>query len=279
MTDRISMVQDPASGIQVIRARFSAHAYDLHRHDDWLVGITDHGVQDFFCRGIRRRSTPGRVMLIEPEELHDGEAGGSDGFVYRMLYLPRRWLVAATGDTLAPHLRFAVNVCDDNSLGAAVRAVCRALSRPTERLVWDATLDALVERLRPHLASSPDRRAEGTQDSRMAHRARDRLQENIEVDLGADDLARVAGAANRFQLARAFRAVFGTSPHAYLVQLRLLHARRQLSAGETPATVAARCGFADQSHLGRRFRGAYGVTPAVYRALCTNVPDSRLPAR
>jgi hypothetical protein len=51
LPDRICLVHDPATGVEAIRARFAAHAYDLHRHDDWLVGVTDSGVQDFMCRG------------------------------------------------------------------------------------------------------------------------------------------------------------------------------------------------------------------------------------
>jgi AraC-like DNA-binding protein len=31
------------------------------------------------------------------------------------------------------------------------------------------------------------------------------------------------------------------------------------------ASVALECGFADQSHLTRRFKGAVGVTPAAWR--------------
>jgi AraC-like DNA-binding protein len=99
------------------------------------------------------------------------------------------------------------------------------------------------------------------------------------AEIGADALARAAGAADRFQLARAFRAAYGAAPHAYLVQIRLLRARRLLAAGEQPATVAASCGFADQSHLGRWFRRAYGMTPGAYRACCTGVPDKAAPAR
>ncbi|MBN8904385.1 MAG: helix-turn-helix transcriptional regulator, partial [Rhodospirillales bacterium] len=91
--------------------------------------------------------------------------------------------------------------------------------------------------------------------------------------------ARAAGAADRFQLARAFRAAYGSAPHAYLVQLRLVRARALLAGGEGPAAVAAACGFADQSHLGRWFRRAYGVTPGAYRACCTGVPDTTPPPR
>ena len=45
--DRIRLARDASSGVEAIHARFSGHAYDLHRHDEWLVGVTDRGLQDF----------------------------------------------------------------------------------------------------------------------------------------------------------------------------------------------------------------------------------------
>ncbi|WP_458095644.1 AraC family transcriptional regulator [Roseomonas sp. WA12] len=269
--DEVRLVHDGASGVEAIRARFAAHAYDLHRHDEWLVGVTDRGVQDFLCRGARRRSTAGRVILIEPQEAHDGQAGAEGGFAYHMLYLPRPWLRAGLGGATSDP-GFAASLCDDPPLGAAIRAACIALARPTERLAWDAALDTVLDRLRPHLGR-PRRAIPARGDARVARRARERLHDDMAADPGADALARAAGAADRFQLARAFRAAYGTSPHAYLVQIRLLRARTLLAAGERPAAVAVECGFADQSHLGRRFRRAYGLAPAAYRALCTDVPD------
>jgi AraC-like DNA-binding protein len=272
LSDRVALRRDAATGIEAIEARFAAHAYDLHRHDDWLVGVTEQGVQDFHCRGRRQRSTFGRVILIEPEEAHDGEAGAAGGFAYRMLYLPRPWLRAALGEPAGSEPGFAATLRDDPLLGRAIRAACLALACPGERLLRDAALDAVVRGLRPHLGR-PERAMPPRRDHRLARRVRDRLRDDPAADPGADALAREAGAADRFQLARAFRAAYGTSPHAYLIQLRLLRARRLLAGGMPPALAAAESGFADQSHLGRRFRRAYGLTPAAYRALCTDVPD------
>ena len=274
LPDRICLVHDPATGVEAIRACFAAQAYDLHRHDDWLVGVTDSGVQDFMCRGARRRSTPGRVILIEPQEEHDGQAGAAGGFAYRMLYLPRPWLRAGLADARGSDPGFTASLCDDPLLAHSVRAACGALFHPSERLARDAALDAVLDRLRPHLGR-PWRGVSGGRAERVARLAREWLHDDMAVDIGADGLAKVAGAADRFQLARAFRAAYGTSPHAYLVQIRLLRARHLLAVGMRPATVAAECGFADQSHLGRRFRRAYGLTPAAYRALCTDVPDGK----
>jgi AraC-like DNA-binding protein len=268
--DRVELVRDGASGIEAVRARFSGHAYDLHRHDDWLIGVTHRGVQDFFCRGARQRSTAGRVILIEPQEAHDGQAGAEGGFAYSMLYLPQAWLAAGLADARGGDPGFAATLGDDPALGQAILAACAALPGPA--LARDAALDAVLHRLRPHLGRPAGRGLAG-RDARLARRARERLQDAMAEEIGADALARAAGAADRFQLARAFRAEYGTAPHAYLVQIRLVRARRLLAAGEAPAVVAAACGFADQSHLGRWFRRAYGLTPGAYRRCCTGVPD------
>ena len=271
-SDEIRLARDAASGVEALHARFSAHAYDLHHHDEWLVGVTSRGVQDFLCRGIRQRSTRGRVILIEPGEPHDGQAGSADGFAYCMLYLPQPWLRAALDGAPGGDPGYRETLCDDPALARSVRRACTALAEPAPILLRDAALDDVGAKLRPHLgrpaAPVPFRR-----DARLARRARDQLQDQVAEEIGADALAAAAGAADRFQLARAFRAEFGTSPHAYQVQLRLLMARRLLAQGEAPAAVAAECGFADQSHLGRWFRRAYGLTPAAYRACCTGVPD------
>ncbi|HUN38694.1 MAG TPA: AraC family transcriptional regulator [Acetobacteraceae bacterium] len=266
-------MRDHASGVEAIRARFAGHAYDMHRHDDWLVGVTDHGIQDFFCRGVRRRSTPGRVILIEPEEAHDGEAGADNGFAYRMLYLPRTWLRGGLERTWDDDIGFRTTLTDDVRLAAAIRAAWMALSYAVPQLTRDAVLDAVIGALRPHLGR-PTRRLPASHDPPVARRARETLHAAPEANIGLSELARSAGATDRFQLARAFRASYGTTPHAYLVQLRLVRAREHLARGMPPADVAAACGFADQSHLGRWFRRAYGLTPAAYRACCTNVRDT-----
>ena len=49
-------------------------------------------------------------------------------------------------------------------------------------------------------------------------------------------------------------------------EARIARARRLLSMGEQPASVAGDCGFYDQAHLTRLFKSVHGVTPGNYRA-------------
>lgn len=82
-----------------------------------------------------------------------------------------------------------------------------------------------------------------------------------------EELEDLAG-MDRFTLARQFRAVFGTSPHRYLVMRRLEKVKAQLADGETLADAAHANGFADQSHMTRHFKRAFGMTPGHWRQLC-----------
>lgn len=270
----IDLSRDPGTGIETIRAHFKGHAYDPHLHASYLAGFTEQGVQCFHTRRSLQVSTPGKAFLLEPEEVHDGNAANEEGFTYAMLYLPRGWVAAALaglspGTSPGGELRFASTLTDDPRLIRTIADAFHALHVPEFRLARHAALDALLALLAGHVDSPP--RAPGC--PRRARAARDLLRDSPQEDIGLDDLARAAG-TDRFSLTRLFKKHFGLPPHAYLVQLRLCAARELLGRGAAPADAAAEAGFADQSHLGRWFRRAYGMTPARYRARCTSVPDA-----
>jgi AraC family transcriptional regulator len=68
------------------------------------------------------------------------------------------------------------------------------------------------------------------------------------------------------QLIRAFQKHFGTSPGAYLRQVRLDHALALLAESKEPLTeVALGSGYSDQSHLCRVIKEETGLTPGEYR--------------
>ena len=272
--DFVHLVRDRRTGIEAVTAQFHGHAYDMHRHDEWLVGVTHAGVQDFFCRGQRRQSTPGRVILIEPGERHDGQAVQPDGFSYSMLYLPQAWLREEMGGADGD-IGFGQTLADNRRLGIAVARACRALLCGSQSLLFDAARDQVMACLRHHFGKhDPPPPCAAAQ---MADRGMDYIQAHYGESFGLEELARAPGAADRFQLCRAFRRRSGTSPHACLVEIRLEKARAMLKSQTSPAQAAFASGFSDQSHLGRRFRRAYGLTPAAYRFARTNVPDATNP--
>ncbi|WP_417702854.1 AraC family ligand binding domain-containing protein [Pseudomonas sp.] len=272
----VDLKQDADTGIEVIRAHFEGHAYDPHWHDSYLIGFTEQGVQQFHCRRALFSSLPGQTFFLEPGDIHDGHAPTPGGFTYSTLYLEPAWLERALpalfeqapGDCLPGVPRTQP---DDPGLLPCIANALQALSDDEPRMVRDAALDALLERIsrslhwRQRLPGNP-------QIASVALRAREYLHAHFHQNIGLDELAHICG-VDRFRLSRAFKAAFGIAPHGYLIQLRLVRARRLLALGTAPADIASDLGFADQSHLGRWFRRANGLTPGAYRNLCTKLQD------
>jgi AraC-like DNA-binding protein len=101
---------------------------------------------------------------------------------------------------------------------------------------------------------------------------RDYLRAHVEESVSIESLVRLSG-LTEFHLIRAFHREFGLPPHAYHVRLKLARAREMLLSGATVARTAFACGFADQSHLSRKFKEVYGLAPATWiRAVAPSSP-------
>ncbi|MBT3569665.1 MAG: helix-turn-helix transcriptional regulator [Opitutae bacterium] len=69
------------------------------------------------------------------------------------------------------------------------------------------------------------------------------------------------------QFGRRFRRAFGSSPHQYLLRLRVNAAARLLiETSQTIAAIAQDCGFHDHAHLCRNFGKIMNVTPSTFRS-------------
>ena len=90
------------------------------------------------------------------------------------------------------------------------------------------------------------------------------LRWHLADDVTLAQLASIAG-LSRCHLIRVFRAQHGVTPFAYQRSLRIERARQILAGGGSVATAVSEGGFADQSHLGRRFRLVFGDSPSHYR--------------
>lgn len=78
-------------------------------------------------------------------------------------------------------------------------------------------------------------------------------------------LARMAR-LSPYHFLRTFEGLTGTTPHQYLLRIRLRRAAVRLSRDCGRILDAALdCGFGDVSSFNRAFRGEFGVSPRVYR--------------
>ena len=249
-----------------MRAWFAGAAFARHRHDSYAIGVTESGVQRFWYRGSVRDSTRGDVVVLHPDEMHDGYAGTRQGFGYRIVYLePALVAQALAGMKARRALPFVAQpVLRSKELRALIRF---AHDVELEPLACDAIVLALAEALcRASGGRLPEAGGAGRRiDLRAVERARELIHRTPQRPLRSHELEAASG-LSRFDLARQFRARFGASPYRYALVRRLEWARERL--GPRPlAQLALDAGFSDQAHFTRAFRGAFGLPPGRYLAL------------
>jgi AraC-like DNA-binding protein len=256
----------PIGGVELFRAWFAGEAYQKHRHDTYAIGLTDRGVQAFDCRGSARVSTPGQVIVLHPDEVHDGRAGTADGFGYRIIYVEPSHISEALRVLCGrPYpLPFVREPVSTNALLA--RAIGRAFRSPLESLAVDSLIMDLAEGLMAGEGNGGQPVASRRVDVPVIERARQLLDAERTRVVHSTELESITG-LTRFDLARQFKLMFGTSPYRYLLMRRLELAREGMHRERPLADVACEAGFADQSHFTRVFKAAFGLTPARYRAL------------
>jgi AraC family transcriptional regulator len=94
----------------------------------------------------------------------------------------------------------------------------------------------------------------------VLERLKEYVLAHLNEPIAVEALAAIAG-RSPFHFTRVFTRSVGVTPHRYVVHLRLQRAIELVRSGQSGfADIAARTGFADQSHLSRWVRRVHGVS-------------------
>jgi AraC-like DNA-binding protein len=254
----------PVHGVARLHASLQREAYATHRHDTYTVALTERGVQEFDYRDGVHRSLAGQVVLLHPDEPHNGRAGTPEGFGYRTLYVEPALLFDAVRaiDAHARALPFVPQpVRDDADLAALLHGAFDGALEPlrAQAIVWGVAR-ALCG------AAHRDDGAPRSIDAVALRRTREFLDVHCARVVRAGELEAVSG-VSRFELCTQFKRRFGTTPYRYLLMRRVDAVRTRLQRGERLSAVALDCGFADQAHMTRVFKAAVGLTPRQFARL------------
>jgi AraC-like DNA-binding protein len=231
-----------------------------HSHDEHSIALVWRGATKASVDGQRRTVQAGQAALIAAGMPHECSPISAEDWGYTLL------LVAAGGDELL-----------DNALAGAEGGLL-VIGIPTRRAL--AMAEAAEHGSEAAALGAMDELLAMTGQARETHgfsrgiimrqagieAAEARLRSSIEEGASLDELSELAG-MGKYGFARAFKAGYGLSPHAYLLNLRVNQAKAMLGSGRPLADTALACGFCDQSHFTRVFERTVGLSPAVYARL------------
>lgn len=151
-----------------------------------------------------------------------------------------------------------------SELVASTRELMGELAAAERPLTGVSGIGTLVERLVANSVAVTPARTSSVATPLVP--VRDYLRARLSESIPTTTLAEMSGLTESHFI-RAFHHEFGLPPHAYHIRLRLAHACELLAAGESVSTVAYECGFADQSHLSRKFKEVYKVAPGAWASI------------
>jgi AraC-like DNA-binding protein len=262
-------------GIELLKAKFITHTFPRHIHEGYVIGVIERGAEKFYYRGATHTAPAGAVIVINPGEVHTGQAADGQGWSYRTLYpqadaLKRR--VAELGGPAEPPF-FPTPVINDNHLAHLIRHLHRTLESSESTLERETIfMVTMAQLIRRHAADKPILPLTQAEPQAISQ-IRDYLEANYAENISLNQLAELVN-FSPFYLNRVFRQMMGLPPYAYLTQVRITNAKRLLRLGQPLAQVALETGFVDQSHLNRHFKRFVGVTPGQYRPEIPVVTDN-----
>ncbi|MEZ6932260.1 helix-turn-helix domain-containing protein [Aeromonas sp. S16(2024)] len=262
--DRHSFWHDPALPFIEARAvQDGRHVcYDKHSHAHFSIGAITGGHSHYLNQRSLQEVGPGSLVLMNPEEVHACNPIADQPWSYLMFYLDTDWLrsqqeEAGLGTEFRP---FDMTASRDPLLYQGLCRLHRQLVEAPDPLAREVACHLFSRQLLARLTPArwDDRPPQHLQ------RAAELMQDDSASPLSLSQLSAVAGPTSS-HFVRAFSHHYGMTPHAYLLDQRIRHARTLLKQGQPLAEVALASGFADQAHFQRQFKRRVAATPGQYR--------------
>lgn len=249
----------PEAANELVCAYLETGEGPLHLHEEWQFGVLETPSNLSLGAFRRLRAHADDVTIVHPYAVHTegGEVGAAPKWL--MLYVAPSIVSRLYGGNVPG---FRGPVVTDPGAAAELRDLLRHSG--------DGSIAGpeFLRRVAHWLEQFLLRHARDTATPRQTQaveRARAYLQDRPTQSVSLPEVGAVAG-VTLSHLVRSFSRTVGLPPRSYHTQVRLARARRLLAEGKSATWVAYECGFADQSHLSRRFKECHGVTPGAFQA-------------
>lgn len=247
---------------------FGNNSMNKHFHNRLSFAIVTEGIGEFIFREGRQKASTGCIVKIAPGEVHSsGKSTSSNPFKYRVFYVDDNSIQGILeGEEQKPEkgIKFNEQISFDVNFFSHCLRAHEGLTRETDILSQEVVFTTLVLEL---LKTHSDTKAQlPVIDSKPSYLPIiiDYLHEYYYKSISLCELVAISKRSPS-QIIRTFQKYIGIAPHAYLINLRVIKAKKLLGRNKSISQAAFEVGFNDQSHLHRYFKMINHVTPGKFR--------------
>ncbi|MGR5065914.1 AraC family ligand binding domain-containing protein [Photobacterium sp. DNB22_13_2] len=260
--NKISHRKSPIDDIGLIDAHYQNFAFKRHYHLDYHLGLITQGQQQYYYNGSKHIAGAGQLVIMPPDEIHDGQAKEQSGYQVKVFSITPDWLnqqaEEASGNS---HYCFPQHNIANKALFQQLTLLHQQLDNPkVSQLAKDSLPIESISYLLTHYGQVREANVTAL-GSKDLHQLRDYVMAHLDQKINLEQLAGLCDLSSS-QLLRQFKKATGMTPYAWLARLRLEHAMALLKAGFSSTEVAYYVGFYDQAHFTHAFKQTFGVSPS-----------------
>ncbi len=250
-----------SAGITALSASITDFTYKKHSHQEYAIGVTLRGIQEYNLDGSLQLSYQNGVMLFNPEQAHDGMAHDETGLDYVMLYIEPQLLLEVIEKK--DIVRFSTPIVYDYGIEQSILRLSHAILNEKDEALCSELLLSLTDSLIQTNLSTDYKK-----DNALIRKAKDMLHTNLESVLKLDEIC-IEFNLSKFQFIRLFKAHTGITPYQYFLNCKIEYAKQLIESNGDIYSAVAECGFVDLTHLNRHFKSVYGTTAFEYMSHLT----------
>ncbi len=238
-----------------VKHSFKKTEFKKHFHKDYSIGLILEGTHKLELNKDNIIASKGEIKIINPYDLHI--ADGTSPWKY-LNFMPDEKAIKD----------FAQDLCDDivdcdirfNSFikdQKATHYLLKIANSLNNTLEYEENLTIFISYLLKHYGYKNIHIKDIPKNIKNSI---EYIHENFLENLSLDEIAFVSG-LSKYHFIKLFKEKTGLTPHKYIIDLRIEHAKILMKKNIPFSQIALYCGFSDQSHFIRSFKKHYGYTP------------------
>lgn len=246
--------------IEMKRCNNSIHSSKAHFHNEISIGLIEKGSTQTEINGNTYELHEKTFLIIPSDLAHKCNPYNYKNWSFRMLYLTEEWFKSAfniQGENMKfDYMKIGKDVFSD------IIKLTDEIESKTINIENETKLVNYISLLINN-SSSEDSLCENTNIKKI-NEIKEYIEHNYLKNVMLDDLSERIQ-ISKYYLIRKFNEYYGLSPHQYITNLRINHAKELLKNNMEFVEIALNSGFYDQSHFIKCFKEYTGVTPMNYK--------------
>ncbi len=210
--DKVNYHSTQNREISLIEANYHSFAFSRHYHLDFHIGLITSGQQKFHYQGSSHHVGAGQLVIMPPDELHDGQSLLESGYQVRVFELDPLWLSELAQLNNAHQLiNFKHLIISDAQVFHSLASLHQRLAQNNiSQLAKDCLPYEGFERLFKHYASDGQQPVLPLGNQSIAT-LKEYLLSHLDQPVRLDDLSQLCQLSPT-QLQRHFKAKVGLKP-------------------------------------------------------------------